>query len=59
MDLIVGFLMDIVFYYLGYWTLKVITFGKFDDRDGKLWVSLVGIFVVVVVGMMIYFILKD
>lgn len=53
-NLILNFIFDVALYFLGYWFLKAITFGRFKDSRGSLWVSFVGLAVFVLVGVLIF-----
>ena len=46
-EIILNFIWEVFFYFFGYWVLKAITFGRFDDDKGSPFVSVFGLLVVI------------
>lgn len=59
MDLLINFIWEFLLYTVGYWALKAITLGRFEDKDGSLWVSLLGLILTALAGIGLYFILRS
>lgn len=57
--MIFDFVWQLICYYIGFYTLKIISLGRFDDRKANPMISLLGFFVLVALALVIYFILKD
>lgn len=56
---VVDFVVEGVLYYVGYWFLKAVTLGRFEDSNASGWVSLVGLMVIILVAVGLYLILID
>jgi len=57
--MIFDFIWQLIFYYVGLYTLKIISLGKFSDRKANPIISLLGFFVLIVFAFIIYSILND
>lgn len=53
-DALLTFIWEFFFYMIGFWFLKIITCGKFEDKRGSPWVSLVGVAITIAIGTLIY-----
>lgn len=55
MNIILSFIFEFLLYYIGYWALKAITLGKFEDRNASYMVSFVGLLIAVAVFIIIFY----
>lgn len=57
--MVFDFIWQTICYFVGYWSLKLLSLGKFQDQKGSVLVSLFGLLVIVVVALIVYFFLKE
>jgi uncharacterized membrane protein YwzB len=55
MNLILSFIFEFLLYFIGYWALKAITLGRFEDRKVSYMVSFVGLLIVVMISIVIFY----
>lgn len=58
-EAIIAVVWEVILYVIGFWFLKAITLGKFEDDKGSPWVSLVGVAVVIVACCLVYLVSRS
>lgn len=46
-DAVLGFIWEVFFYFIGHWSLRAVTLGRYKGNGDSSWVSLFGLFVVI------------
>lgn len=59
MEFFIAFLVEVFFYQLGFWFMKLVTFGRFSDEKVSLWVSMVGFFVFTIAALSVFFVTRS